>query len=135
MGKKRNRRLLASELEILQMLWNAGAATISEAHRALGDAVGYTTVQTRLNRMVKKGIVSRSRERPAKYEAAVAPEDVRAEDLNLLVEKVSGGCVVPLVAHLVQNRSLTASEIDELKGLISQAERRIRLNEPEGGRP
>ena len=109
----------------------AGGVTIVEAQRALEQPVGYTTVQTRLNRMVKKGIVSRSRKRPAKYEAAVAPEDVSAEDLNLLVEKVSGGCVVPLVAHLVKDHSLTASEIDELKRLIAQAERRMRKKKRE----
>ncbi len=48
-------------MEIVQMLWAAGAATLSEAHAALKRPIGYTTVQTRLNRLVKSGS---SRARP-----------------------------------------------------------------------
>ena len=33
-------RLLASELEILEMLWRVGKATIVEAHRLVGSAPG-----------------------------------------------------------------------------------------------
>ena len=66
----------------------------------LGGDIGYTTVQTRLNRMVKKGIVRRSRTTPAKYSAGLTPDEVSGRDLDLLLEKVSGGRVVPLVAHL-----------------------------------
>jgi predicted transcriptional regulator len=80
-------------------------------------------VQTRLNRLAAKGIVKKSADRPAQYEAAVSREQVTAGDLALLVDKVSGGRVVPLVAHLVRDRSLTAEEITELKELIAQAER------------
>ena len=43
------------------MLWREGAVSLSQAHRALGLPIGYTTVQTRLNRLVKKGIVVRRR--------------------------------------------------------------------------
>jgi len=130
MAKKRQgARLLASELEILDMLWRAGSVTIAEARDALGGDVGYTTVQTRLNRMVGKGIVRRSRTTPAKYSAGVTPDDVTGQDLDLLLERVSGGRVVPLVAHLVKDRSLSAAEIEELKRLIREAEEENRSSE------
>ncbi len=54
-----------------------GGVTLSEAHGALDRPIGYTTMQTRLNRLVEKGVVSRTADRPARYAAAVAPEDVR----------------------------------------------------------
>jgi len=133
MPKKQVPRLLASELEILEMLWRSGSVTIVGAHRALGEQVGYTTVQTRLNRLVKKGVVRRSRSRPAKYSAGIAPEDVTSRDLDLLLEKVSRGRVVPLVAHLVRDRSLSASEIEELKRLINDAERQTRSQQRKRG--
>jgi predicted transcriptional regulator len=120
------RRLSAAEMELLEMLWRLGEATLSEAHRELGLPIGYTTVQTRLNRLVKKRLVRRSQQRPARYSAAVAPDAVSAHDLNLLVERVSGGSVVPLVAHLVRDRSLTVSQIGELKRLLDDAEARLR---------
>jgi predicted transcriptional regulator len=118
------KRLAKGELELLQMLWSAGPLSLSEAHRALGERIGYTTVQTRLNRLVQKRLARRSSDRPALYEAAVTPAEVGANDLNLLVERVAGGSVVPLVAHLVRDRSLSHDELTELKQLIEEAERR-----------
>jgi predicted transcriptional regulator len=129
MQKKDVPRLLASELEILEMLWRAGSVTIIEGQRALGGDVGYTTVQTRLNRMVKKGVVKRSRSKPAKYTAAIQPEEVTSSDLDLLLDKVSRGSVMPLVTHLVKDRVLTCDEMDELKKLIAEAEKRLGNNQ------
>lgn len=126
MKKRKQPRLSAGELEILQMLWRRGPATLSEAQAGLERQIGYTTVQTRLNRLVEKGVVTRTTGRPAKYAAAVAQQEVSARHLDLLVERVTGGSVVPLVAHLVRDRALTAADIAELKQLIAQAERQTR---------
>ncbi|MCA9188390.1 MAG: BlaI/MecI/CopY family transcriptional regulator [Pirellulaceae bacterium] len=123
MARKNVPRLLASELEILEMLWREDGVTIVQAQRALSGKPGYTTVQTRLNRLVKKGIVKRSRTKPAKYAAAIKAEDVATSDLDLLLARVSQGRVLPLVRHLVKDRSLGEQEIAELKRLIAEAER------------
>lgn len=123
MKKQRPSRLSAGELEILQMLWRDGAVSLSEAQSGLGREIGYTTVQTRLNRLVDKGLVTRSPDRPARYQAAVEPAAVSAGHLDLLLERVSEGSVVPLVAHLVRDRRLSPAEISELKRLIAEAER------------
>jgi len=123
-NKKPLARLAAGELEMLQMLWNAGSVTILEAQKALGLSIGYTTVQTRLNRLVKKGVVGKTRGRPAKYTAAVSAEQVSAHDLDTLVQRVSQGQVVPLVAHLINRQRLSPGEVERLKQMIAQAERR-----------
>lgn len=121
-ARSKTPRLTAGEMEILQMLWQQGPVTLSAAQAGLGREIGYTTMQTRLNRLVDKGVVTRTAERPALYAAAVKPADVSARHLDLLVERVSGG-VVPLVAHLVRDRALSAEEIAELKLLIAEAEK------------
>lgn len=126
MTKRKAARLSAGEMEILQVLWRDGAVSLSQAQAGLGRAIGYTTVQTRLNRLVDKGLVTRTADRPARYAAAVNQEDVSARHLDLLLERVSGGSVVPLVAHLVRDRSLSAADIAELKQLIAEAERQAR---------
>jgi BlaI family transcriptional regulator, penicillinase repressor len=120
--KRKLPRLSAGEMEIVQMLWRVGPASLSAAHAALARPIGYTTVQTRLNRLVDKGVVSRTADRPALYAAVVAPEEVSARHIDLLLERVSDGSVVPLVAHLVRDRALSAEEIAELKELIAVAE-------------
>ncbi|MCA9259572.1 MAG: BlaI/MecI/CopY family transcriptional regulator [Planctomycetales bacterium] len=117
-------RLAEGELEILQMLWRVGEATILEAQQALGLPIGYTTVQTRLNRLVKKGVVGKSPERPARYFARVTRQEVGARDLDTLVQRVSDGRVAPLVAHLINRGDVTAAELREMQQLIAAAEQR-----------
>jgi BlaI family penicillinase repressor len=126
--KKESVRLSSGEMEILRMLWTHGGIGLSEAQNYLGRPIGYTTIQTRLNRMVDKGLVSRSSQRPAIYRAAIKQEKVSAGLLDLLLDHVSGGNVVPLVAHLMKERSLTAKDIAKLKRLIADAEQRSQNN-------
>ncbi len=134
-------RLSSGELEVMAMLWQRGPLTLAEAHECFGRfarPVGYTTIQTRLNRLVDKRVVRRSRQRPAKYEAAVGADDVGARHIDVLLEKVSGGNVVPLVAHLISGRSLSTDEIAELKRLIAEAEASARTKpgaRRRGGKP
>lgn len=124
MAKKRTTpRLSPGEMEVLQMLWQHGPVTLSDAQAKLGREIGYTTIQTRLNRLVEKKLVARSAERPAQYSAAIEPAEVSAGHLDLLVKRTGGGSVVPLVAHLVRDWSLSAEEIAALKQLLAEAER------------
>ena len=115
-------RLAAGEIEILELLWRNQSLTISQTHELLERKVGYTTAQTRLNRLVDKGLVQRTGLHPASYEAVIQPDAVSRGDLDSLVRHVTFGKVVPLVAHLVKDRALSAEEIRELKQLIDEAE-------------
>lgn len=115
-------RLTPAELEILDVLWRSGGATIAETQGSLARPLGYTTVQTRLNRLVTKGVVVRSAERPARYVATVSPQEVGRNVLSLLVERVTQGGVVPLVAELLRARTLDAEEIQQLRRLLDQLE-------------
>ncbi len=108
------------------LLWDRGPLTLAEVHQALSRRVGYTTVQTRLNRLVDKRRVARSNERPTRYRAVVARERVSAGHLDQLLDKVSGGRVAPLVAQLIERASLSTEDVRELKALIGAAERRMR---------
>lgn len=130
MAKKTQRPLAAGELEILSLLWERGGLTLSAAHQAMvegGRDVGYTTVQTRLERLVEKGLVAKSRQRPAEYSARVAPDEVRGTMVNSLLHRLSG--VVPLVAHLVQDPSVSADDLREMRRLIDAAEQQLRQQE------
>jgi len=121
---KAKRRLTQGELQILQMLWREQRVTIAGAHQALGEPIGYSTMQTRLNRLVEKGLVRKTKETPTRYEATIQPEDVMESELRTLVQDVSGG-VVPLVAQLFREHQPTAGELDEIRRLIEQAEGRL----------
>ncbi len=123
--KTTKQKLSPGEMEIMSLLWEHDEVSLSEAQRLLGRPIGYTTMQTRLNRLVDKLLAMRSDQRPARYRAAVTKEDVSANHLDTLLERVTGGRVVPLVAQLVNDRSLTKQEISELKKLVRDAEKRL----------
>jgi BlaI family transcriptional regulator, penicillinase repressor len=120
-------RVAAGEMEILGMLWAEGPLTIREAHEgfgAYGRPVSYPTMQTRLNRLAEKGLVVRSEERPARYRAAVSRDQVTGGHLRELVAKIGGGDVVPLVARLLSERTLTGEQIARITELLAKARRK-----------
>jgi predicted transcriptional regulator len=73
--------------------------------------------------MVSKGLLRRSDDRPAVYEAAVTREQVAAGHLDQLLNTARHRSVVPLVAHLINERPLTGDEIRELERLLAESAR------------
>ncbi len=135
MAKKKPVKVSAGEMGILQMLWEEGPCSLSAAHQAMqqrGSDASYTTVQTQLNRLVDKGAVAKSATRPAQYEAALSPQEVSGPLLDMLMQKVSGA--TPLVAHLLQDPSISREELDEMKQLIAEAEARLAQSEKKSRR-
>ena len=116
--------LTSGEVDLMDLLWRHQRLTLAEAHEAFGaDRIGYTTIQTRLNRLVEKGLAQRSSDRPAVYSPRVAREAVQAGHLDDVLQRLADGSVVPLVAHLVRDRKIDRDDLAELKRLVRQAER------------
>jgi BlaI family transcriptional regulator, penicillinase repressor len=127
MGDKSKRvRVSAGETEILSMLWEQGPLSLADAHARFGRygrPVGYPTMQTRLNRLLQKGFLRKTQTRPAKYEPAVTAEQVRSGYVGQLLQTFGRRQLVPLVAHLLSGQELTPAEIEELKELLTEAEK------------
>ena len=123
MARKQAIRLTSGEVDLMDLLWRNRRLTLAEAHEAYGpDKIGYTTIQTRLNRLVEKGLAVKSPDRPAVYSAAVEREAVQAGHLDDVMKRLTDGSVVPLVAHLVRDGKIDREELAELKRLVKQAE-------------
>jgi BlaI family penicillinase repressor len=76
-------------------------------------------VKTLLNRLVKKKALRFEKSgREYLYEPAVSEKAcVRAESESFL-QRVFGGALQPMLAHLVEERKLTPKEIKELKQIL-----------------
>jgi len=125
--KKERLKLSPGELEILELLWNSGPLSIAGAHQLFtqrGRKIGYPTVQTRLNRLVEKGILRKNGEYPAKYEAVLQQSDVSGNYFDLL-ETLCGGSLAPLMIHLCGKRALKPKEIEVLKEILKQNEEEV----------
>lgn len=114
-------KLSPGELEIMEMLWSVGDVSLSQAHQLFlqrNRKIGYTTVQTRLNRLVDKGIVVRDDEPyPAVYRALLKREQISGRYFDLL-EELCGGNLAPLMIHLSNKRKFTPEELDALKSVL-----------------
>ena len=118
-------KLAPGELEILELLWSQKSVNLGQTVQWFHDRgrrLAQTTVHTRLNRLVNKGIVRRASENPATYEAAISREQVSGRYFELF-EMFSGQNLVPLMAHLAQKRDFTKEEIAFLEQLVEQKKR------------
>lgn len=117
-------RLTKCELEIMQVMWQKGRATVQDVVDSLKRPLAYTTVMTTLNILVEKRDVLRRTKhgRAFLYEPTVSAEDVGRSMVGDLTEYLFGGSVNSLVLSLVNQESMSASAIDELKHAIKQLE-------------
>jgi len=121
-SKKNTLKLAPGELEILELLWSQGPVNLGQTvqwFHERGRRLAQTTVHTRLNRLVNKGIVRRASENPATYEAVISREQV-SERYFELFEMFSEQNLVPLMSHLAKKRDFTKEEIAFLEQLVKQ---------------
>lgn len=110
-----------SELEILQVLWDKGKATVREVHETLSkfkDA-GYTTTLKLMQIMFEKGIVKRDdRNKTHIYEAIVTRDNTQKQMVNKMVDSLFGGSATQLVMQALGNSSASKEELNEIQKLL-----------------
>ena len=123
MAQRKTERLTPLELEIMEVLWETGAANVQTVQQRLKRELAYTTVQTMLNILHRKGKVKRAlKDRAYFYKPAVSRRQVVRQAVNDLVEHLFGGSVENLVMSLVETKHLTPEKIDRLNTLLKEAE-------------
>jgi len=122
---KKHPRLARLELQILEVLWALGNASIREIQERFPDPrPAYTTIQTTVYRLESKGAVRRVR----KISNAHIFEPLVARDLarhRLLDDILSlfGGRAQPMLAQLAEAGKLTRDDVRELEKTITTIER------------
>src|SRR5215510_12454416 len=123
MTRRKSERLTPLELEIMQVLWETGAANVQTVQQGLKREQAYTTVQTMLNILHRNGKVKRAlKDRAYYYKPAVSRRQVVRHAVNDLVEHLFGGSVESLVMSLVETKHLDAEKLARLNQLLQKAE-------------
>lgn len=113
--KKIPQALTPVELEIMQVLWRDGPSNVQHVQKSLGKDLAYTTVQTVLNVLHRKGRVRRRlRGKAFDYRPAIERETVLRQAVRDLVERMFGGSSEELVMSLIKTRQLDADKIAAL---------------------
>ena len=113
-----------SELEILQIIWTKGLATVREVHEELGKTkdVGYTTTLKLMQIMHEKGLVKRDESmRTHIYQAAVNKEKTQKHLLNKMIDSLFGGSSTQLVLQALGSSEgkASAEEIEQIQMLLN----------------
>jgi BlaI family transcriptional regulator, penicillinase repressor len=119
----------ASELEILRVLWARGPSTVREVHEALSEkkSLGYTTVLKLLQIMTAKGTVRRDEgQRAHVYEACQPATETKRQLVGDVLQRVFEGSASELMMHALEGRRTSRKELDELRRLLDECERRSR---------
>jgi BlaI family transcriptional regulator, penicillinase repressor len=119
----------SSELEILHVLWERGPSTVRDVHLALSEKrpIGYTSVLKLMQIMTAKGTVQRNETQRAHVYEAVQPEEKTKRDLALdVLQRVFDGSASELMMHALAGRKASREEIDEMRRLLNEHERKIR---------
>lgn len=119
----KSQTLTPLELEIMQVLWEQGACTVSEVQPRLKGDLAYTTVQTMLNVLLKKDKVTREPEgRAFRYRAAVSRDRATGGALKDMVKRMFGGSPEALLMALVDTRQISAEELTRIADRLNAAQ-------------
>jgi BlaI family transcriptional regulator, penicillinase repressor len=124
--KKRARhQFTPAELAIMKVLWERGGGTVQNVREKLPGHPGpaYTTVQTLLNILHRKGKVKRTlKGKSYEYAPKVSREGTASHAIRDLLDRLFGGSAEDLVMTLVKDRHLTAEKLEYLRQLVEQAQ-------------
>jgi BlaI family transcriptional regulator, penicillinase repressor len=111
------------ELEILQIVWERGSASVKDIHEAMGgdDANGYTTILKFMQIMHDKGLVTREKNGKLHiYSAVPSLENTRQQLLDKMINTVFQGSAARLVMSALGNNNSSKEELDEIKAYLDK---------------
>ena len=119
--------LSGAQIEIMNLVWGRGKATVSDIWKDLQQKrpVARTTVQTVMDRLEKKGWLSRRVvDQQHLYSAVRTREATLGGMVERLVETAFAGSAEDLVVALLGGRGVSDEEAKRIRALIEKARRK-----------
>ena len=127
----------ALEREVMAILWAEGNLAVRDVRARLARPAAYTTVMTTLDRLFKKGVLSREQSRRAfLYSAAVSKEELKASIASRVITGVLQGraeAAVPILSNLVDTvgaQDQGADLLRTLEEMVRDKRRRLKGDPP-----
>ena len=117
-----------SEWQIISCLWEQSPQTMMEIVHKMEAEQGWSksTTTTLLKRMLDKGYLAYTMNgKTREYHSLLKQEDVMREETSNFVQRVFGGDISLLMANLVSAKQPTKQELDEIRQILDEAERKI----------
>jgi predicted transcriptional regulator len=121
--QKSKRQLTPLELRIMQVLWADGPSLVQAVQSRLGEDLAYTTVQTMLNVLERKGRVSRKLVgRAYEYRALQNQDAAQGNAIHDLLSRMFDGSVEGMVMNMVRTKQIDATKLSEIARRVAEAE-------------
>lgn len=120
---KSKKQLTPLELRIMQVLWADGPSLVQAVQSRLGEDLAYTTVQTMLNVLQRKGRVSRTLVgRAYEYRALQNRDSAQGNAIHDLLNRMFDGSVEGMVMNMVRTKQIDATKLSEIARRVAEAE-------------
>jgi predicted transcriptional regulator len=121
--KNTDQPLTPLELEIMSVLWEVGSANVQAVQARLeGRSLAYTTVQTMLNILHKKGRVRRQlKDRAYIYRPVLSRQGAVRQAVGEVLDRFFGDSADSLVLNLVETRQLTPGRLAQIQKLLAES--------------
>jgi predicted transcriptional regulator len=116
-------RISDAEHAVMEVLWRESPLAAQDVADRIDPERDWSTrtVKTLLSRLLAKGaLVHEEDGRRYLYRPAIARDDFVARESRRLLDRMFGGSVSPLVAHLAERDSLTDEDIAEIEALLKE---------------
>ena len=115
-------QLTPLEFEIMKVLWETGPANVQTVQGRLeGRNLAYTTVQTMLNVLHRKGKVKRElQDRAYLYRPVFSRQKAVQKAVGEMLDRFFGGSADGLVLNLLETRKLTREKLARLQKIVEQ---------------
>jgi len=123
---KPRKQLTRLELQIMKALWDFGPSNVQVVQENLSASpkLAYTTVQTMLNVLHRKGWVKRTlRGRAYEYEPLVSRDRAANNAIRDMIDRLFGGSVEGLLMSLVNSKQLHPKKLEKLRTLLEEQQR------------
>ena len=127
MARRKTRTLTEVELEFMQVIWTGGEVTsddVQEALRRQGRELTGGSVRKMLSILVEKGYLKRRREGLSfRYKPTVGERQARRKMVGDLLKRAFHGKAAPMVAAMIEGRTVRDEDLREIKRLIAEREK------------
>jgi BlaI family transcriptional regulator, penicillinase repressor len=116
-------RISEAEYAVMEVLWAESPLTANIVAERLSRSQSWTlpTVKTLLSRLLSKAALTYEMQgRSFLYRPLIARTDYVAGDVKRLVDRLFGGKLSPLVAHLAEQEALSPQDIAEIEALLKE---------------
>lgn len=124
MPRRSSPALTDAEARVMSVLWEKQTASVADVLAALRRqrAVSYSTIQTILRILERKGYVSHEKvARAFIYRPLVDQRQARRRALRHLVSRLFNGSPTLLVLNVLEDERIDAEGLDRLRKLIEDA--------------